>query len=292
MIANELKSRIFACLEVADVARIRENLSVLELVPEKFLRQYCEIKRVDYEFMVQVFDLCHRISRQSVNTSLSKTYVFYDCFKSRTGRLTTCPNSLPILTMKKEEREQILPNNDIFLKLDYNAAEIRVFLGLLGSDQPTEDIHQYHRSLGNFGGREEAKKEFFRWLYNSGVENKIFEGLYSRERLLYQFFQNGIVCNPFQRKMTSDQFHATNYLVQSTTVDLVHEQALKIVKILNTHKTTLAFLIHDEVILDVKKAEWGKIKQVVEVFQDTRYGKFPISVKIGKNLGEMKKIEI
>ena len=44
-------------------------------------------------------------------------YIKYDSFKAKTGRLTTRPNSFPILTMDKSYRKILKPNNDWFFRV-------------------------------------------------------------------------------------------------------------------------------------------------------------------------------
>ncbi len=94
----------------------------------------------------------------------TEPYIKYNPFGTKTGRLTTQKNSFPILTMDKKFRKILKPQNKWFVEFDYNAAEIRVLLGLLGVDQPHIDIHDYN-AYELFDGkltREESKKRIFR----------------------------------------------------------------------------------------------------------------------------------
>mgnify|MGYP007000094991 len=52
-------------------------------------------------------------------------YVDYDIFGTVTGRMTTKRGSFPALNLKRELKKHVRPNNDVFLELDFNAAEIR-----------------------------------------------------------------------------------------------------------------------------------------------------------------------
>ncbi len=70
---------------------------------------------------------------------------------TKTGRMTTRKHYFPILTLDSDYRSIIKPTNDYFVELDYNAAELRVLLGLSGKEQPIEDLHTWN--LNNvYGG--------------------------------------------------------------------------------------------------------------------------------------------
>jgi hypothetical protein len=46
--------------------------------------------------------------------------------------------------MNREFRSAIRPQNDYYIELDFNGAEVRTLLGLLGKEQPTGDVHDFH----------------------------------------------------------------------------------------------------------------------------------------------------
>ena len=74
--------------------------------------------------------------------------------------MTTQSNSFPILTLDKSYRSVLKPNSDWFVELDYNAAELRVLLGLSGKEQPEGDLHKWNVENVYKGEitREQAKK--------------------------------------------------------------------------------------------------------------------------------------
>ena len=74
--------------------------------------------------------------------------------------------------------------------------------------------------------------------------------------------------------------------MQSTASDLFLQQAIKLQDMLE--ESDIAFLMHDSLTLDFDKSELGSINEIRENFSQTIFGDFPISIKIGKNFGEMK----
>ena len=222
----------------------------------------------------------------------ARKVVDYDVLGSKTGRLTNNPDSIPVLTLKKELRKVIKPQNDLFAELDYNAAEARVLLALSGLEQPEGDIHDWNikNVFRDIGTREEAKTRFFAWLYNPSSDDYLLDRHYDRNKILDQYFDGKKITNLFGREIESDQFHALNYLIQSTCADLVLEQAVKLDYSLKNKKSKIAFIIHDSIIVDVAKEDFNNIKSMVEIFSNTRLGKFQVNLSGGKNFGEMKKI--
>jgi len=214
--------------------------------------------------------------------------VEYDIFGSKTGRLSTKTGSFPILNLKKELRPAVIPKWGSFVEFDYNAAEVRTLLSLSGQEQPQEDIHEWN-AINIFNSkkkRDQAKKKFLAWLYNPN-STAIETEYYDRTKVLEKYYSNGIVETPFGRSIESDDFHALNYLLQSCSSDNCITQVNKIGKYLRHMKTNVAFIIHDSVVLDMPYEERHILPQIIELFEDTRLGKFPCNVSVGKNLGKM-----
>ena len=216
--------------------------------------------------------------------------VKYNLYGSKTGRLTTSPNTFPILNIDSKYRSVIKPTNDLFVELDYNSAEARVLLGLAGLKQPKEDIHKWNAERLSLT-REEAKTEFFAWLYGSKqVDSEKYNKIFNLDKILYHYYNNGVVTNFYNRKIESDQFHSMNYLVQSTTNDLVLRQLLKINDILKNKKSFVSFIVHDSIVIDLAKEDRELIKDIVRRFSETEFGAFPVNLSAGKDYGNLRKI--
>ena len=298
-----------------------DDVCFYDMVPERFLADYCYVKDQicnfvfenypkpkNYDHLLATAKLAHKISQQKVNLSWSSMrrqmhkkaireqvkklkrvspYCKYNIFGTKTGRLTTRKNSFPILTLSKEMRKVIQPTNDYFVSFDFNGAELRTLLALGGSQQPSSDIHEWNRAnvFRKNGTREEAKKRLFSWLYNPDSNDRLLEKFYDRSALVNQFRDGKHVSTPYGRNIEVDKRRALNYLIQSTTSDMVLEQAAKLDALLEGKKTRIAFIIHDEVVLDVKKGEEAILPALESTFADTRFGTYLVGAKESADYG-------
>ena len=298
-----------------------------DLVPENFIRDYCEIKNKitkhvlenyerpeNYEFLLSVQKILseirvrqltidfssmknklHQYKTRNWRDKLSKTqpYINYNLFGTKTGRLTTRKNSFPILTMAKEYRSVVKPTNDWFLELDFNSAEIRTLLALSNKEQPEQDIHEWN--IDNvFGGgitREEAKKSIFAWLDNpdsKSAANKYYDRDYVKDK----YWDGTKLKTFFGREIESDEHHAVNYIIQSTTSDLFLKRMVEISKILKESKSQIAFCVHDSLVIDLHDEDKHLVPEIKRVFGQTDLGKFKVNLSAGKNYGELKELKI
>ena len=221
-----------------------------------------------------------------------KNVVNYNIFGTKTGRLGLNEGSFPILNLKKEIRSCVVPQNDLFVELDFNGAELRTLLHLSGHPQPQEDIHDWNqRNL--FSGditRDDAKTQIFAWLYNP-TSKKIESDYYDKTRVLESHYRDGFVTTPFRRRIEADDFHALNYLIQSTSSDNFLTSANKVHRYLRGLRSNVAFMVHDSLVIDLCVNDKRELSNIIRLFQDTTLGHFKTNVKIGKNLGNMESVQ-
>lgn len=326
------QKRLSAYLKSFQLGKIdmREHC-IFDLVPEDFLMQFCDIKNkitahvfqthtrpTNYDHLAAIDRLLYKIKYQHLNlnnencrelyySSRSRTkstelinnyrYIDYNLFGTVTGRLTTCKKSFPILTVKKEFRKLLKPHNEWFLSLDYNAAEARTFLSLAGHSQPLEDIHVwnmkniYHDS-GDTGTREEAKIRFFAWLYDPNSDDINIENIYDKQKVLDLFYKDGYINTVFGRSISVTPQKALNYLIQSTTADLVLERAVAIDKFLDNHKSFVSHIVHDEIVIDLADEERTLVPQLKELFSTNRLGTFEVNLSCGFNYYDLKELKL
>ena len=334
---EDVSNKVLAFKRSLSLAQVdtQENC-FFDLVPERFLIEFCEVKNkiteyvaknvkrpVRYNFYKHVSmmlqDLSNKkvtIDAQRVSTYLQSPklknhaksilsaapYVHYNQFGTKTGRLTTKKGSFPILTMSKEFRSAVKPQNDCFVELDFNGAEVRTLLGLLGKEQPEGDVHDFHLQeiFTKINTRDQAKVAFFAWLYGSKTaadqqEMSKLAKFYEKDRLLKEYWDGTTVRTPFKKQIPdTSEHHALNYLVQSTAAELTLKQAVKLEYLLRTQSqgSHIAFLIHDAIVIDMKNEDANLLKSMVALMGSTNFGKFRVNIKRGKTLGSMKDIRL
>ena len=311
------------------LAKINMNENCFfDLVPQPFLLEYCEIRDKitkyvfenyempqNYDFMVDLTKVLTRIRHQKLKIDVSclsdkahlpkyrqamkkfaqiDPYCRYNINGTKTGRLTTQKASFPIMTMDKDFRSIVKPQNDWFVELDFNAAELRTLMALGGSETPLEDIHDWNvRNLFNaHTTREEAKQGFFSWLYDENKINPRLSKYYDRDKVRDLHWDGQVVKTMFGREIEADRKHALNYIIQSTTADLVLRQVIKVHDMLRDKQSFIAFTIHDNIVLDMTDEERYIIPMMIEEFSNTELGKFLVNVKAGKDFGNLRTLKL
>ena len=237
-------SRVASLVEKIKKQRVRVNFKNLSLVESNNPKNKRMLKKIEE----------------------GRRVIDYDVLGSRTGRLTNKSGSIPILTLKKDLRAIIEPQNDLFAEFDYNAAEARVLLSLSGVEQPLQDIHDWN------------------------IQNTSLDSAYDKNKILKNYYDGEVVKNIFGREIEADNFHALNYLIQSTCADMVLEQAVKLDQLLKGKKSKIAFIVHDSIVVDVSKQDFNTMSAMLDCFADTRLGKFKVNLSGGKTFGNMRKI--
>jgi len=304
-----------------EIAKVNFNdHCFFDLVPHDFLLQFLELKNQitqhvfenenrpeNYDFLKRTHRLLHKIKYQkidvnadgcrtiftkSVHRSLANKlmscspYIDYNLFGTVTGRLATYTNSFPILTMHRELRQLIKPRNDWFLSMDYNGAELRTVLALSGEAQPEYDVHKWNMENvftdQRVIERSTAKTLFFSWLYNS-ESAALDESIYRRDDITTRYYDGEHVTTPFDRHIRVDDRRAFNYIIQSTTADLVIERAAKLDDFLKDYKSFISHIVHDEIVVDLADDEKHIVPTLRDIFEDNKLDKFMVNLKAGKD---------
>ena len=327
---RRLQRRFEAYLKSFRIGRIsmREHC-FFDLVPKDFLQQFCEAKNKitehvfenyekpkNYEHLDKVQKLLYKIKYRDLNVSSENSkslfykthmreraqkllkgskHIDYNLFGTVTGRLATNTSSFPVLTMMRELRKLVRPHNDWLISLDYNGAEARTFLALAGKPQPQEDIHEWNKSnvlRKKDLTRDEMKTIFFTWLYSPDDSEILRNNVYDKKAVLDKYYIDGRVSTPFKRSIIVEERKALNYLVQSTTADLVLDKAVEIDEFLQDKKSFVSHIVHDEIVLDMADDERDLIVDIKKMFSENKLGNYLVNLKAGKNYFDLEDLKI
>jgi len=327
---ERVNNKLKAFLRSIHISKISmDDNCFYDMVPEKFLLEFCEIKTKitkhvfqnflppkNLRFLTLLSRVVEDISQQKLNIDIGgfkphlaehkarqwkkkiqniSPYIKYDIFGTKTGRLTTKKHSFPILTFPKKYRSILKPNNDIYVELDYNGAELRTLLALSDKSQPIMDIHEWNRrhlSDNKIMSRQEVKNSIFAWLYNSKKHpnETALRKMFDKDKVLSEYWDGEVVKTCFNREIPAGRHHALNYIIQSTCADLILQKMIKIYDILDGKKSNIAFCVHDSIVIDLHADDKHLMKDIIDEFANTRFGKFKTSVKTGKDFGNLREL--
>lgn len=322
---EQISSRMQAYIRSFTLAGVSLNENCFyDLVPERYLKEFCEIKNEickhvfqeyekpeNYDFLVSAGKMISKIASRplklnfnNISGSFGNPYVRslrkkfntgshpvrYNLFGTKTGRLSTTRNSFPIHNMSKDTRAVIEPINDYLVELDFNAAELRTLLALSGKQQPQQDIHDWHINNVFEGNetRDEAKRKVFAWMYNPERRDVCLDKMYDRRSVLEKYYDGTRVKTIFGREIEADSKHALNYIIQSTTSDLLLDRMIAIDSALSGMNSFASFCIHDNLVLDMRADECYIIPELVKLFSETKLGKYKVNMRVGRNFGDMR----
>ena len=324
---NQVNRKIKAFMRSIHLAKVSlDDNCFYDLIPKKFLLEFCEVKNritkhvfenflppKNLRFLTLLTKVVEDVNQQKLNIDIDgfkphlaeykarqwrkkvksiSPYIKYDIFGTKTGRLTTKKYSFPILTFPKKYRSIIKPNNDIFVELDYNGAELRTLLALSDKNQPATDIHEWNRkhlSGNKTSSRQEIKNSIFAWLYNSKEHpnEKVLRKMFDKDKVLNDYWDGEVVKTCFNREIPADKHHALNYTIQSTCADLILQKMIKIHDMLKGRKSNIAFCVHDSIVIDLHTDDKHLMKNIINEFSNTRFGKFKTNVKTGRDFGDL-----
>ena len=98
-----------------------------------------------------------------------------------------------------------------------------------------------------------------------------------------QYYEDGHIRTIFDRNIQVDEYKAVNYIVQSTTADLVNDRAVALDEFLQDKRTFVSHIVHDEIVLDMPDEERYLIPEIKEIFSNNKLDKFVTNLKAGKD---------
>jgi len=251
----------------------------------------------DYAHQRYAWAMSEIISRTPLNHGGKWRRVLYNAHPSNGyGRYGLQEGSFPILSCSKDERKKIAPISEdhVLVEFDFNAFEIRTLLALCNIDQPNEDLYGILHIKQDHLTRTEFKQNLIASLYSNRPERTPLNSIIQKRHLKRRFpLIDGVVVNPFGKKMESDNYHYYSRLLQSTAAYILFQQmyVLQMYLINNKSKSNIAFCIHDSVCMNVHKDELNLVpefRNILSLVKIKNYdGKFMMKMKIGKTYETM-----
>jgi DNA polymerase I-like protein with 3'-5' exonuclease and polymerase domains len=89
-----------------------------------------------------------------------------------------------------------------------------------------------------------------------------------------------------------DRRRAFNYLIQSTTADVVLDRALAIDKALEGTNSWVSHIVHDEIVLDMTDEDKALIPKIKQIFATNTLDTFVVNLKAGHDYLELKDLNL
>ena len=132
---------------------------------------------------------------------------------------------------------------------------------------------------------------FFAWLYNP--ESQLIEtNYYDRKEVLDKYYVDGYINTIFDRRIKVDERKAFNYLIQSTTADLVLDRAVAIDRLLENKKSFISHIVHDEIVIDFADEDRDLVVDIRDAFAKNRLGNFMVNLSAGKDYYDMNRMSL
>ena len=296
-----------------------------DMVPKQFLLEYCALKTQIcehvfanyekpkmYDFYDSLQEVLTDIGTVKLNLNWSNvkalsmmdkykgqvqrlkglsSHCRYDLFGTKTGRLTIKPGNFPILNFNSDLRAVVEPNNDWLVELDFNAAELRMLMLLNGSVQPVGDVHAWNmvHTIPTATTRSDAKRAAFSWLYDDRKHDPKLEAVYGTDSVREKYWDGEKVTNFYGRVITSDRHHSLSYIIQSSMSDYFMKKVIRVHELLKDKKSSIAFTVHDSLVIDLCNKERELILQVKKIMMEED---FLVNIKIGKDYGNLKEVNL
>ena len=129
-------------------------------------------------------------------------------------------------------------------------------------------------------------------IINSKAKNKKLNEYLDRDKIYEEYYINGCVHTPYDRVIPVDQEKAVNYLIQSTTADLVLDRAVEVDKMLEGKKSFVSHIVHDELVIDMADEDREMVPGLRDLFADNKVDKYLVNLRAGKNYLDLKDLNL
>ena len=228
-------------------------------------------------------------------------YTSYNLYNS-TSRPTNAFNSVNYAAIPKAEefRKAIIPQNDVFVELDFDGYHLRLLCEQIGYELTDESAHSQLARL-YFGKDQIAEEDYakakqinFHAIYGKIPPEyaflEVFEKIQTHIDTLWKQFQTqGYVQDPISgRRFTSElkDMHPQklmNYMMQSLETSRNITILKDLIMYLRDKKTKIALYTYDAIVFDFSKKEGKEVLQAIESIMN-QDNKYPVKFKYSNNL--------
>ena len=253
--------------------------------------------RITYQSFLELFKPSNPV--YSIDNNI--IYTSYNLYNT-TSRPTNAFNSVNFAAIPKapEFRKAIIPQNDVFVEMDFDGYHIRLLCEQIGYQLTDESAHVQLARL-YFGKDEIAEDEYakakqinFHAIYGKIPPEYAFLEVFDKiekyiAMLWKQFKEQGYVEDPISGKRFTQELpdmhpqKLMNYMMQSLETSRNITILKEVLKFLQDKKSKLALYTYDAVVFDFDKSDGKQTLESLEKIMN-QGGKYPIKFKYSNNL--------
>ena len=209
---------------------------------------------------------------------------------------TSIKKGFNFLTSSKEFRKgcKSLKKENILVSIDFKACEPNLYLRSIGKNIDNPDVYSYlmnELSL-KVENREKLKRGILSVLYGAsddtairilggdkktlGMIKEFFMIGETTEKLRKDFKKRGYIFNLYGRPIFSDK-SILNKWIQSSAVDFCSLAFLNFAK---QNNLDVAYIVHDDMVVDCKVKDYEKIKNINELSDDITKVSLPVEITV------------
>ena len=253
--------------------------------------------RITYQSFIDLF----KPNNPVYNIEDNIAYTSYNLYNT-TSRPTNAFNSVNFAAIPKapEFRKTIIPQNDVFVEMDFDGYHLRLLCEQIGYELTQESAHVQLARL-YFGKDEIAEDEYakakqinFHAIYGKIPPEYAFLDVFDKiqtyiDKLWKQFQEQGYVEDPISGKRFTQQLpdmhpqKLMNYMMQSLETSRNITILKDVLMFLQKKKTKLALYTYDAFVFDFDKEDGKDTLESLEQIMNQGQ-KYPIKFKYSTNL--------
>jgi hypothetical protein len=253
--------------------------------------------RVTYQAFLDLF----KPNNPDFSIQDSIVFTYYNLYNI-TSRPTNAFNSVNFAAIPKapEFRKAIIPQNDVFVEMDFDGYHLRLLCEQIGYELTEESAHAQLARL-YFGKDEIAEDEYakakqinFHAIYGKIPPEYAFLEVFEKiqayiDKLWKQFNEEGFVEDPISGKHFTKKLvemhpqKLVNYMMQSLETSRNILILKEVLRYLQNKNTKIALYTYDAIVFDFDKKEGKEVLIDLEQIMN-RGGKYPIKFKYSSNL--------